>query len=162
MSRFERPRRRPSSTSRNGPWGRRQPDRGGGDATNSARVAERAQQVAAPACGAGRPVPAISDRPGRTDGRNQTGLSDPKTNGPSHPKRRPSPLTSCRCGAGLRRPRQNEIVFVTNHSWFGFTRTEAQVRPSGWIEIGISPSFANALRTLSCNFQVRRSFSLRS
>ena len=42
-----------------------------------------------------------------------------------------------------------ENVFVTNHSWLGFTRTEAQVLPSGSIEIGMSPSFANALRTFN-------------
>lgn len=33
---------------------------------------------------------------------------------------------------------QNENVFVTNHSRTGAMRTEAQVLPSGWIEIGMS------------------------
>jgi hypothetical protein len=44
---------------------------------------------------------------------------------------------------------QKENVLVTNHSWTGFTRTDAQVLLSGCTEIGMSPSSANALRMFS-------------
>jgi hypothetical protein len=54
---------------------------------------------------------------------------------------------------GLLTQHQNENVFVTNHSWLGFTRTEAQVFPSGSTETGRSPSFAKALRMFNWIFQ---------